>query len=107
MSYDHRKQYLTQAYHEIKAAEKGIDGMSGKQFEAILDAIEAIKEAMSYANECHDLRLSDVDKLMRAQFKLESSINTEPTDYQIEGWKEYGIGQDDDECTCCDDTADK
>jgi len=107
MSYDQRKQYLTQAYHEIKAAEKGIDGMSGTQFEAILDAIEAIREAMSYANDCHDLRLSDVDKLMRAQFKLERSINTEPSDYQIEGWKEYGIGQDDDECTCCDDTSDE
>ena len=100
---DHRKKYLLEAYHEMKAAEKGVDGMSGKQFEAILDAIEAIKEAMSYANECHDLRLSDVDKLMRAQFKLESSINTEPNDYQIEGWKEYGIGQDDDD----DDTAEE
>ena len=101
---DQRKKYLLEAYHEMKAAEKGIDGMSAKQYEAILDAITAIQEAMSYANECHDLRLSDVDKLMRAQYKLQSSIDTEPNDYQINGWKEYGIGQDDDDN---DDTVDE
>ena len=92
---DQRKKYLLEAYHEMKA---------GKQFEAILNAIEAIQEAMSYATECHDLRLSDVDKLLRAQYKLQSSIDTEPNDYQINGWKECGIGQDDD---ADDDTTDE
>jgi hypothetical protein len=101
---DQRKKYLLEAYREIKVAEKGVEGMSATQFDAILQAIDAIQEAMSYANECHDLRLSDVDKLMRAQYKLERSINTEPNDYQIEGWKEYGIGQDDDDD---EDTADE
>lgn len=92
---DHRKQYLIEAYHDIKEAKKGIDGMTEAQFEAIRHAIVAIQEAMDYAEECHDLRLSDVAKLHNARWALVQSINTEPTDYMLEEWAEYGIGQDD------------
>lgn len=106
---DQRKKYLEEAFYNYECAKLGIDGMSGDQFGAITYAIEVINEAMDYALECHDLRLSDIDKLRTAQFKLANSIDTTPSDYQIEGWKEYGIGEyaSDDECTCCDDTADE
>ena len=99
--YDNRKHYLEQSHKAMKAAESGIDGMSSDQFAAINYAIEAINDAMDYALECHDLRLSDIDKLRTAQFKLANSIDTTPSDYQIKGWKEYGIGEYAD-----DDTAD-
>ena len=89
---DYRKQHLTEAYDNMQAAARGVDGMTSDQYEAIKQAAKAIEDALYFALECHDLRLSDVDKLQRAQFALQHSINTEPSEYQIEGWQEYSIG---------------
>lgn len=100
---DYRKQSLIEVYNKMRAAERGIEGMTNDQFTAIHDAIKAINEAMEYALECHDLRLSDIDRLQRAQFALHHSINTEPNEYQIEGFREYGIGDYADD----DDTSDE
>ncbi len=90
--YDHREQYLRKAHNEMKEAAKGVEGMSSAQYGAILDAIRAIDEAIDYATDCYDLRLSDLTALRRAHVKLERSINTEPCEHQIEGFREYGIG---------------
>ena len=104
---DQRKKYLQEAYDDMQNAARGIDGMTSKQFEAINQAVYALNEALEYALECHDLRLSDVDRLQRAQFKLQHSINTEPNEYQIEGFREYGIGDYADDDDDDDDTSDE
>lgn len=100
---DQRKKYLIEAYDDMQAAALGVDGMTSDQYEAIKQAAKAIEDALDFALECHDLRLSDIDKLQRAQYALLRSINTEPSEYQIEGFQEYGIG----DYATDDDTADE
>lgn len=100
---DYRKQNLIEAYNHMKAAKRGVNGMTNDQYKAINKAAKAIEDALEYALDCHDLRLSDIDRLQRAQFALQHSINTEPNEYQIEGFQEYGIG----EYATDDDTADE
>ena len=89
---DYKKKNLIEAYDNMQAAARGVDGMTSDQYEAIKQAAKAIEDALDYILECHDVRLSDIDKLQRAQYALMRSINTEPSEYQIEGWQEYGIG---------------
>ena len=100
---DYRKQHLIEAYDNMQAAARGVDGMTSDQFEAIKQAAKAIEGALDYILECHDVRLSDIDKLQRAQYALLRSINTEPNEYQIEGFQEYGIG----DYATDDDTVDE
>ena len=89
---DYKKKNLQEAHYQMQEAKRGIEGMTSDQFEAIKQAAKAIDDALEFALDCHDLRLSDIDKLQRAQYALLRSINTEPNEYQIEGFQEYGIG---------------
>lgn len=88
---DHRKEYLLGTCRSIREAKKGMLGMSNPQREAITFAIQALDEAVDYANECFDLRLSDLDRMIRALRKLEAAMHTEPSEYELEGFEEYGI----------------
>ena len=88
---DHRKEFLLQSRRDMHEAKQGMLGMSNPQRDAIKFAIKALDDATYYATECHDLRLSDLDKLITALRKLEVAMHTEPTEYQLEGFEEYGI----------------
>ena len=100
---DYKKKNLQEAHHQMQEAKRGVEGMTIDQFEAIKQAAQAIEDALDFALECHDLRLSDIDKLQRAQYALLRSINTEPNEYQIEAFQEYGIG----DYATDDDTTDE
>lgn len=92
MTYD-RKEHLQKAYDQLKVRKAAVACMTEEQRQAIKEVLSALENALDYINEVHDLRLSDIDKLNMAYWSLYHSTETEPTEYQVEGFEEYGIGE--------------
>ena len=92
MSYD-QKAHLQKAYDQLQVRKEAVACMTEEQREAIKGTLSALDDALEYINEVHDLRLSDLDKLNTAYWKLYHSTQTEPTEYQVEGFEEHGIGE--------------
>lgn len=92
MSHD-RKEHLQKSYDQLQERKAAVACMTEEQREAVKAVLDALETSLEYITECHDLRLSDVDKLNMAFWKLYHSTKTEPTEYQVEGFEEYGIGE--------------
>jgi len=92
MSYD-QKAHLQKSYDQLQVRKAAFACMTEEQREAIQGTLSALNDALEYITEIHDLRLSDIDKLTTAYWKLYHSTLTEPTEYQVEGFEEHGIGE--------------
>lgn len=92
MSYD-QKAHLQKSYDQLQVRKAAFACMTEEQREAIQAVLDALETSLDYITEVHDLRLSDIDKLNMAYWKLYHSTLTEPTEYQVEGFEEHGIGE--------------
>lgn len=91
---DHREQIMREAFDKLQVSKKGVAGMTESQRNAVKQAIAAITEALEYSTETYEVRLSDLDRLQRALFKLEGHFATEPSAYQAEAFAQYGFEVD-------------
>ena len=88
---DNREKYMREAFDQMQQAKAGMAGMTEEQLKAITQTVEALSEALDYCTEVFDLRISDVDRLRTALYKLNSQFDPEPTEYQAEAFAEYGL----------------
>jgi len=88
-----QKEHLQKSYDQLQVRKAAVACMTEEQREAIKAVLDALDSSLEYITECHDLRLSDIDKLNMARWKLYHSTKTEPTEYQVEGFEEHGIGE--------------
>lgn len=84
---------LQDQYDALQQRKEAFACMTEDQREAIKAVLDALDSSLEYITECHDLRLSDIDKLNMARWKLYHSTKTEPTEHQVERFEEYGIGE--------------
>ena len=88
---DNREKYMREAFDQMQQAKAGMACMTEEQLKAITQTVEALSEALDYCTEVFDLRISDVDRLRTALYKLNSQFDPEPTEYQAEAFAEYGL----------------
>lgn len=88
---ENREKYIREAFDKMQQSKAGMANMNKDQLEAITQTIGALSEALDYCTEMFDLRISDVDRLRTALYKLESQFNPEPNEYQAEAFVEYGL----------------
>lgn len=87
---------MTKEYFQNKAEElienaKTLDSMNKDQVKAITELKKTLEHVVYMLHECHDLYMSDVGKLERGFHKLINAFGTEPTEWELEKFEEYGI----------------
>tara|TARA_B100001057_G_C22291440_1_gene734637 strand:+ start:95 stop:397 length:303 start_codon:yes stop_codon:yes gene_type:complete len=70
---------------------KTLDTMDKQQAEAITELKKTLKRVVSMLCECHDIYMSDVGKLERGYNLLSNAFDTEPTEWELDKFAEYGI----------------
>tara|TARA_R110000796_G_scaffold143218_1_gene259691 strand:- start:204 stop:488 length:285 start_codon:yes stop_codon:yes gene_type:complete len=93
---DNREKYMREAFDKMQQSKAGMANMTKDQLEAITQTIGALGEALDYCTEVFDLRISDVDRLRTALYKLNSQFDPEPNEYQAEAFAEYGLTAEND-----------
>ena len=88
---DNREKYMREAFDQMQQSKAGMAGMTEEQLKAITQTVEALSEALDYCTEVFDLRISDVDRLRTALYKLENQFDPNPNEYQAEAFAEYGL----------------
>ena len=84
---------LQDQYDALQERKASFASMTELQREAIKAVLDALNSSLEYIDEYHDIRLSDLHQLNMARWKLYHSTKTEPTERQVERFKEYGIGE--------------
>lgn len=87
---------MTKEYFQNKAEElienaKTLDSMNADQVKAITELKKTLEHVVYMLHECHDLYMSDVGKLERGFHSLSNAFGTEPTEWELEKFAEYGI----------------
>ena len=85
------KEHFQNRVKKYIANAKTLDAMDAKQAEAINELEKTLDHVVSMLRECSDLYMSDVNKLERGYNLLRNSFDTEPTEWELEKFAEYGI----------------
>tara|TARA_R110001632_G_scaffold217348_1_gene345974 strand:+ start:406 stop:690 length:285 start_codon:yes stop_codon:yes gene_type:complete len=91
---DTKEQYMREAFTKMQDDKKGMSGMTQGQLGAAREAIGALSEALDYFGDTFDLRISDMDRLRTAFYKLSNNFDPEPNEYQAEAFVEYGLTEE-------------
>ena len=85
------KEHFQNEAKKYIANAKTLDSMSADQVKAITELKKTLEHVVYMLRECHDLYMSDVGKLERGYNLLSNAFDTEPTEWQLERFAEYGI----------------
>lgn len=85
------KEHFQNEAKKYIANAKTLDSMNADQVKAIKELQKTLEHVVYMLRECHDLYMSDVGKLERGFHKLSNAFGTEPTDWELEKFAEYGI----------------
>ena len=88
---DPREKIIRENFDHLMQARAGMAGMTEKQLRAVQRAIKAIDVTLDYSIEMYDLRLSDLERLHAALFKLQHNFITEVPKYQAENFAEFDL----------------
>ena len=85
------KEHFQNEAKKYIANAKTLDLMREKNDKAINELKKTHEKDVSMLCECHDRDSSDVGKLERGYNLLSNAFDTEPTEWQLERFAEYGI----------------
>jgi len=86
------KEHFQNEAKKYIANAKTLDSMNADQVKAITELKKTLEQFfVSMLCECNDLCVSDVGKLERGYHLLSNAFDTEPTEWQLERFAEYGI----------------
>ena len=85
------KEYFQNEAKKYIANAKTLDSMNKDQVKAITELKKTLEHVVSMLHECHDLYMSDVGKLERGYHLLSNAFGTEPQEWELERFAEYGI----------------
>lgn len=85
------KQEWQEIANKYTANQKLLDSMDKDKSKAIKELQDAVKDVLYMLSECNDLYVSDIRKLQSAFWDCHRAFDCEPSDYQLEQFKEYGV----------------
>tara|TARA_R100000231_G_scaffold138564_1_gene117193 strand:+ start:945 stop:1241 length:297 start_codon:yes stop_codon:yes gene_type:complete len=85
------KEHFQNEAKKYIANAKTLNSMNADQVKAIKELQKTLEHVVSMLHDCHDLYVSDVGKLERGYYLLNNSFGTEPTEWELERFAEYGI----------------
>lgn len=88
---DPREQIIRENFDHLMQARAGMAGMTEKQLRAVQRAIKAIDVALDYSAEMYDLRLTDLERLQTAMYKLQHNFTSEPPAWQAQNFAEFDL----------------
>lgn len=86
--------YLNEVAEKMALNKSIKENMTQEQLDAIDLVLEKLGEALSMIFECQDLYISDVRELDIARNKLRNAFDSQPSEWQLEQFKENGIAWD-------------
>ena len=85
------KEHFQNEAKKYIANAKALDSLNEDQVKAINELKKTLDHVVTMLCECHDLYVSDVGKLERGYYLLNNAFGTEPTEWELERFAEYGI----------------
>jgi hypothetical protein len=70
-----KTEWQIQAEKEQAVIEKGLSSLTAEQLETIKDAHKTMGACLDMLTECHDLYLSDINKLNETYWKINHQFN--------------------------------
>lgn len=72
-----KNEYQIERERQQAANKKAMASLTSEQMQAIKETHKALDDALSMLRECHDLYLSDINKLNEAFYTLQHQFNLE------------------------------